>query len=248
MYLPPVNFNMSQDGKPEARQVNIHYQVSMLSHIDTSAMVWHAQIFCRGSWKVHRNSPDAMTEINQKLVTGFPPISEFDRLLEWGEANTADFSKNCIVKHHTENDAMMDFLTIFNPQFYFVNLLGKRSEAVQETTVEVLKLGNDTLLCMYSQRILGDFATEMKLEAFPWDNTSLEIELMTQWDDRFLKLADQQAVEPNRKHLLSETAKKYSPVEWDLYDHGLNAVSDAVMTENDRDRQTDRQTDRQIDR
>eukprot|EP00040_Diaphanoeca_grandis_P002527 m.22042 g.22042 ORF g.22042 m.22042 type:complete len:471 (-) comp13662_c0_seq1:73-1485(-) len=209
------------DPAQQPRNVNVHYQVSMLTFIDTSLMVWHAQVFVRGSWIVHRNKLDAMSQFTKSSDSGFER-TEFERLNDWGKANKPSFTGNCVVKAEVKTQPVEDFLTIFSPQFYFVNLVGKRNESVQEYTCEIVKLGDDKILCLFAIRVLGDFATEMNLRKFPWDNTALELELMTQWDNTKMVLKDQQAVEPGRKNVFSETAIKYKPVEWEIYDHGLN--------------------------
>eukprot|EP00040_Diaphanoeca_grandis_P043730 m.10117 g.10117 ORF g.10117 m.10117 type:complete len:432 (-) comp8133_c1_seq1:37-1332(-) len=203
------------------RDVNVHYTLGFLPAIITSEMVWHAQILIRGVWTVDQNDVDNVSALAAKPSEDDPntTISEFDQLLVWKKQYEKAGKSIVQTKEHADN--VIEFEEIFHPRFYLVNLLGNRFEAVQEYCVEVFNLSPTKLCCLYSLRVLGEFKTMMELRHYPFDHSTLEIELMSQWNSLTVTLLDQQAVNANRKNLLTETALKYSPVEWDIYDHAL---------------------------
>jgi len=208
------------------RKVFLHYQVGFLPEIDTSTMTWHCQILFSCSWEVRKNEDpgegDEHLDVIQKQYKD-KDQSEYQKLVDWGRStdnSESNFDRNGNAR--AEESGLVDkFLHIFDPKLYLVNLMGKRADAVQEVIVSCYRMKDGTLSCRYLWRVMGDFKTAMQLRSFPFDTTTLEIEIMTQHPQHIATLEDESLRNPKKYNAISASALKYSPVEWDIFKHKL---------------------------
>eukprot|EP00040_Diaphanoeca_grandis_P034196 m.210891 g.210891 ORF g.210891 m.210891 type:complete len:431 (-) comp33094_c0_seq2:149-1441(-) len=204
-------------GALKPRDVNVNYQISFMPTVDTTNMSWHVQALFTASWQVFEDPID---------IIGIEKKNEFQLLHEWAKSEPAQsmvtefrghtYSRSSVSDKEFEDD-VKSFCKIFDPKFYFVNLLSKREDAVEEVSVGFQwKHGEENKLeCQMAIRILGDFRTTMELNDFPFDGTTLEVEVMTQHNSTRVLFT----TEDEERNVFSLTALKYAPVEWDIYKH-----------------------------
>ena len=152
-----------------SREVSLHFQVSRILDIDTQNMTWGAQIFISVQWKV---TPLAWRKGVENLAQILPrEHAQLDELVGSGQSKRRFVTEEDV-------DAMK---AIFWPQLYYVNLIGKADEFIENQSFFVERrqevheyepscIGiNDVFVCSYSCRIEGTFQCNMRLFFFPVD-------------------------------------------------------------------------------